>query len=248
MRTLEPGHYIQAGRFEGRTISFDGLEYIASYNDLIAAFGPNADAGSAHFIHAGFAEGRVESFDPAQYLANYADLQAAFDSNFEAATIHFITNGYTEGRTGTNRWFDGRAALRLGKTTEGCERHGTGDDLGRFHRGRVFRMRGLRRRRTGQLGHRHGQVLGGRTSELEQSSIRPDESRGADLAAVRFQPDISSCCRAAGATWRVEVQKDWLACITEWVNSSTVPEGATRDGLPRRSRKIPINASHEAMS
>ena len=34
-------HYIQTGRFEGRTDSFDGLEYIASYDDLIAAFSAN---------------------------------------------------------------------------------------------------------------------------------------------------------------------------------------------------------------
>ena len=40
-------HYIQAGRFEGRHISFDALEYIASYEDLIKAFGANGDAGRA---------------------------------------------------------------------------------------------------------------------------------------------------------------------------------------------------------
>jgi hypothetical protein len=89
-----------AGVREGRSTVFDGLQYIASYRDLVAAFGPNEHAGAAHFITYGDAEGRGrDQFDAAQYLANYDDLRAAFGSDEEAATIHFITHGLAEGRT-----------------------------------------------------------------------------------------------------------------------------------------------------
>jgi hypothetical protein len=86
---------------EGRTRDgFDGYQYIASYGDLIEAFGANERAGAFHFVSNGFAEGRVrDNFDAAQYLANYPDLQAAFGTDEAAATIHFINSGYFEGRT-----------------------------------------------------------------------------------------------------------------------------------------------------
>ena len=79
---------------------FDGLQYIASYGDLITAFGANAAAGEQHYLANGFGEGRnADDFDEAQYLENYADLQGAFGSDGAAATQHFITNGFGEGRT-----------------------------------------------------------------------------------------------------------------------------------------------------
>jgi hypothetical protein len=79
---------------------FDGLEYIASYPDLIAAFGANAAAGTQHYVAMGQSEGRVpSSFNAHQYLANYPDLQAAFGTNLTAARVHYITFGYFEGRT-----------------------------------------------------------------------------------------------------------------------------------------------------
>ena len=80
--------------------SVDGLEYIASYGDLIVAIGDHAAIGFQHFATQGVFEGREpDRFDPAQYLANYADLQAAFHGDLHAATEHFVTNGYFEGRT-----------------------------------------------------------------------------------------------------------------------------------------------------
>ena len=85
-------------------MSFDGLEYIASYADLSAAFGPNEDAGAAHYIQAGQREGRVVTFDGLEYIASYADLRTAFGANGDAGSIHFITNGRAEGRVTT---FDG---------------------------------------------------------------------------------------------------------------------------------------------
>ena len=78
----------------------DWLQYIASYGDLIRAFGANSTAGEQHYLMYGRAEGRqLDSFDENQYLANYPDLQAAFGNDGEAATIHFISYGYAEGRT-----------------------------------------------------------------------------------------------------------------------------------------------------
>ena len=40
------GHYIAHGRFEGRSVSFDGLEYIASYGDLMGGYGADDDTGA----------------------------------------------------------------------------------------------------------------------------------------------------------------------------------------------------------
>jgi hypothetical protein len=79
---------------------YDGLEYIASYGDLIRAFGANAAAGIQHYQLSGQAEGRIlDRFNVRQYLAKYPDLEAAFGTNYLAAITHFITNGYYEGRS-----------------------------------------------------------------------------------------------------------------------------------------------------
>lgn len=78
---------------------FDGLQYIASYSDLIAAFGANRAAGEQHYLNFGHNEGRsVDSFSETQYLQNYADLRAAFGSNVQLATQHFIQHGMSENR------------------------------------------------------------------------------------------------------------------------------------------------------
>ncbi|HQR54328.1 MAG TPA: hypothetical protein PLZ79_13750, partial [Burkholderiales bacterium] len=98
-------HFATTGLFEGRTTSFDSLEYIASYTDLVNAFhtqvaAGNADVGAVHYILGGYAEHRTpDLFDAAQYLENYADLRAAFGSDTEAATLHYVISGYFEGRT-----------------------------------------------------------------------------------------------------------------------------------------------------
>jgi hypothetical protein len=77
----------------------DGLRYIATYGDLIRAFGADAAAGQRHYAQFGRFEGRVAAgFDAVSYLANYPDLQAAYGNNTQAATVHYIRNGYFEGR------------------------------------------------------------------------------------------------------------------------------------------------------
>jgi len=78
---------------------FDALAYIASYPDLINAFGINEDAAVAHYQKSGIAEGRIATFNASQYLANYSDLRAVFGSDLDAAKRHYILYGYKEGRT-----------------------------------------------------------------------------------------------------------------------------------------------------
>ena len=78
-----------------------GLKYVASYPDLIAAFGSGADAGIAHYINHGWYEGRSATFDGLKYIASYPDLIAAFGTSAEAGAGHFIQSGLTEGRTAT---------------------------------------------------------------------------------------------------------------------------------------------------
>jgi hypothetical protein len=95
---------------ERRIAAFDGLDYIASYGDLIGAFrsagSPHAveDAGATHFIDNGLAEGRSTTFNGLDYVASYSDLIAAFGVNSDAGAYHYIENGQREGRAPT---FDG---------------------------------------------------------------------------------------------------------------------------------------------
>jgi photosystem II stability/assembly factor-like uncharacterized protein len=75
------------------------LIYIASYDDLILAFGPNPDAGRAHYASRAAIERRVLSFDPLNYVATHSDLIAAFGVNSLPATRHYITFGFREKRS-----------------------------------------------------------------------------------------------------------------------------------------------------
>ncbi len=90
---------------------FDGLQYIASYTDLIVAFGADRAAGTQHFLGFGQSEGRAaDRFAETQYLKNYGDLQTAFATDVDAATRHFIQFGSSEGRNdavGTPAQIDG---------------------------------------------------------------------------------------------------------------------------------------------
>ncbi|MET0918007.1 MAG: hypothetical protein ABWY07_06230 [Burkholderiales bacterium] len=80
------------------------LQYIASYADLMAAFGANAAAGFQHFIASGYAEGRAVTFDGLQYIASYGDLINAFGVNADAGANHYIQAGRFEVRSTS---FDG---------------------------------------------------------------------------------------------------------------------------------------------
>ena len=104
-------HYRSAGWAEGRDpnpnvglATVNGLEYIASYGDLMAALGLNKAAGYQHFATVGLFEGRTISFDGLEYIASYGDLMNAFGANADGGATHYIGAGHTEGRHVT---FDG---------------------------------------------------------------------------------------------------------------------------------------------
>jgi len=78
---------------------FDAMKYIASYGDLILAFGTNTTAATQHYLAYGYDEGRTVNFNDKEYVAGYSDLQVAFATNTALATQHFITNGYLELRS-----------------------------------------------------------------------------------------------------------------------------------------------------
>ena len=118
----------QASSPGGLPAGFNGLAYIASYPDLIAAFGANAEAAARHYIEFGRAEGRIPNFNGLAYIASHPDLIAAFGTNADAGTRHFIENGYAEGRSVT---FDGYnylaanrdVALAFGADPDAAARH-----------------------------------------------------------------------------------------------------------------------------
>ncbi len=85
-------------RVSGADNKVFGLDYIASYPDLINAFGTKVDAGVTHFINHGLAEGRIATFDSLAYIASYPDLLKAFGANSDAGATHYIQSGYKEGR------------------------------------------------------------------------------------------------------------------------------------------------------
>jgi len=89
---------IYSGPINDRT---HGLEYIATYGDLINAFGTNANAGISHYSSYGHNEHRTVMFNGLEYIASYTDLMKAFGANIDAGSTHFITNGYNEHRSVT---------------------------------------------------------------------------------------------------------------------------------------------------
>lgn len=77
----------------------NALYYIASYGDLINAFGANAASGKAHYARFGIREGRQITFDPIAYINKYADIKQIYGTDTVGATTHYIVNGFREGRT-----------------------------------------------------------------------------------------------------------------------------------------------------
>jgi hypothetical protein len=74
------------------------LEYIASHEDLIAAFGANAAAGKRHYVGMGAVEERAITFDGLDYVASYEDLSSTFGASAQAGATHYIRSGVHEGR------------------------------------------------------------------------------------------------------------------------------------------------------
>ena len=85
---------------DGRSpeVPFDSLAYIASYDDLVHAFGANTPAGKQHYLAHGYDEGRSVTFDGLQYIATYGDLIHALGPAPKAGAEHFIQHGLGEER------------------------------------------------------------------------------------------------------------------------------------------------------
>ncbi|MEQ8332073.1 pre-peptidase C-terminal domain-containing protein [Nisaea sp.] len=107
---------------------FSGLEYIASFSDLEAAFGRDAGAARSHFIDAGVYEGRTVEFDGLEYVASHADLIGVFGLDRAGAAAHYLDAGRAEGRTTT---FD--ADNYMGANPDLAVAFGGDDDLATQH-------------------------------------------------------------------------------------------------------------------
>mgnify|MGYP000464549705 CR=1 FL=1 len=103
-RPLPGGTNPDIGAFEHAALPMDGLQYIASYADLIRVLGPDEAAGEAHYRAYGAAEGRQVPFDGLEYIASYADLIAQLGADRDGGSSHFIRYGLDEGRSTS---FDG---------------------------------------------------------------------------------------------------------------------------------------------
>lgn len=81
--------------------NFSGLEYIASYADIEAAFGWDAHAGLSHYAETGVYEGRRVGFDALDYIASHGDLISVFGADRAGGALHYLSSGRTEGRAVT---------------------------------------------------------------------------------------------------------------------------------------------------
>ena len=78
----------------------ESLNYLASYDDLINAFGNDTTAASSHYQSHGHQERRdLDNFDEWGYLASNGDLIGAFGNNTTEAIKHYISYGKSEGRS-----------------------------------------------------------------------------------------------------------------------------------------------------
>ncbi|GAA0563762.1 beta strand repeat-containing protein [Rhizomicrobium electricum] len=97
--TFGGGQTLTLAEFQAQAFSpLQALEYIASYKDLMGAFGDDAVWGARHYFNNGKAEGRTISFNALNYLCSYGDLIVAFHDDQLAATEHYLKNGSYEGR------------------------------------------------------------------------------------------------------------------------------------------------------
>ena len=73
----------RSGFKEGRSAdSFDEWSYLASYTDLINAYGTDTSGATQHYVAHGFKEGRsADAFDEWNYLASYTDLIKAYGTD-----------------------------------------------------------------------------------------------------------------------------------------------------------------------
>lgn len=118
----------------------DKLSYIATFPDLIRAFGANAEAGANHYENAGHTERRymADLFDPVEYLILNADVAQQCGYNSTTAnepTVqacgarHYINYGFREGRS----WSDLTALSYIASYPDLIRAFGADADAGRKH-------------------------------------------------------------------------------------------------------------------
>lgn len=74
------------------------IDYIASYNDLVIAFGANVELGVNHYYNFGISEGRKsDRFNEFGYLLANPDVADHSYFKFNPA-LHYVLHGYNEGR------------------------------------------------------------------------------------------------------------------------------------------------------
>jgi V8-like Glu-specific endopeptidase len=109
---VHPNNLALSGSVTGAHNFIDILNFVASYGDLINAFGTNQQAAQNWFNTQEPIEQRVETFDGLDYIASYGDLINAFGSAgsmqavLDDGATHFIDHGYQEGRTTTFNGLD----------------------------------------------------------------------------------------------------------------------------------------------
>lgn len=105
------------------------LEYIASYPDLVAAYGADAEAGRRHLEAFGLREGREVGFDGYEYIASHPDLIRAYGADQDAGARHYIAFGLREWRDTDD--FD--AATYLAKYPDLTAAFGTDEQAAAIH-------------------------------------------------------------------------------------------------------------------
>lgn len=76
----------------------NALEYIASYPELMNAFGTDWQSGANHYIQNGVNEGRESTFNACDYIASYPELINTFGNDPIAGVTHYIQTGRFENR------------------------------------------------------------------------------------------------------------------------------------------------------
>ena len=135
-------HFKTGGTFVMIAGSLESWEYLASYPDLMNAFGTDVAVAASHYNNTGMVEHRSISFDGWDYLASNNDLINAFGTDVQKATAHYILTGRNE-----NRSFAFDAASYLSENTDLALWFGTDYDAAAQHyigTGRFEMAQGLR--------------------------------------------------------------------------------------------------------
>ena len=113
-QVVHPNNLALSGSVTGAHNFIDTLNFVASYGDLINAFGTDQQTAQNWYNTREPIEQRVETFDGLDYIASYGDLINAFKSAGSkqavldiAGATHFIDDGFHEaGRTTTFNGLD----------------------------------------------------------------------------------------------------------------------------------------------